>query len=225
MRTASYLTPQSRRGYFTLPTSNPCNDKTNPGEGRMHEAMDPRLLRDVGVVDATGDPPPRATTQDGLTAVSSVIRKGDEPFGVEGSLSMKGSGGTPMSVAHFRAELAKASEKLYAVSGDERLLARLPRGNWVGGTIPYLMTDEQGGLTTRDSVLVQELLTDERALPNISVYDKQTIARITADAPANGYTFLMIPAFSDVHLVYGKEAPPFKDIFGHPIVGWISGIH
>ncbi len=138
---------------------------------------------------------------------------------------MKNRNGTLVSVADFQAELAKAPEKLFAVAGDERLLARLPRGNWVGGTIPYLMTDEDGGLTTRDSVMVQELLTDERASPNISVYDKQTIARITADAPANGYTFLLIPAFSDAHFVYGKDAHTFKDIFGHPIVGWISGIH
>jgi len=138
---------------------------------------------------------------------------------------MKGSGGTPMSVAHFRAELAKAPEKLFAVSGDERLLARLPRGNWVGGTIPYLMTDEQGGLTTRDLLLVHQLPRDERVAPTISVYDPKTIARITEDAPRNGYTFLLIPAFSDVHLTYGKDAPTYKDLFSHPIVGWITGIH
>ena len=35
----------------------------------------------------------------------------------------------------------------------------------------------------------------------------------------------MIPAFSDVHLTYGKDAPTYKDLFSHPIVGWITGIH
>src|SRR5206468_3867721 len=74
---------------------------------------------------------------------------------------MKNRNGTLMSVADFRAGLAKAPEKLFAVAGDERLLARLPKGNWVGGTIPYLMTDEDGGLTTRDSLMVQELVTGE----------------------------------------------------------------
>ena len=138
---------------------------------------------------------------------------------------MKNRNGTLMSVADFRAGLAKAPEKLFAVAGDELLLARLPKGNWVGGTIPYLMTDEDGGLTTRDSLMVQELVTDERAAPKISVYDAKTIARITEDAPRNGYTFLMIPAFSDVHLAYGKDAPTFRDLFSHPIVGWIAGIH
>ena len=48
-------------------------------------------------------------------------------------------------------------EKLCAVAGNERLLARLRRGNGVGGTIPYLMTDEGGGLTTRDRLLVQRV--------------------------------------------------------------------
>jgi tetratricopeptide (TPR) repeat protein len=138
---------------------------------------------------------------------------------------MKGSGGTPMSVVAFEGELAKAPDKLYAVSGDERLLARLPRGNWIGGTSPYLMTDEQGGLTTRDLLLVHELPRDERVAPQISLYNDKTIARITEDAPPNGYTVLLIPAFSDVHLTYGKDAPTYKDLFSHPTVGWITGVY
>ena len=138
---------------------------------------------------------------------------------------MKGSSGTPMTVADFQAALAKAPENLYTVAGDERLLAQLPRGNWVGGTIPYMMTDEQGGLTTRDLLLVHRLPMDERAAPTISAYDAKTIARITEEAPRNGYTLLLIPAFSDVHLTYGKDAPTYKDLFSHPIVGWITGVH
>jgi tetratricopeptide (TPR) repeat protein len=133
--------------------------------------------------------------------------------------------GAPMSVAQFQAELSNAPEKLYAVSGDERLLAQLPKGNWVGGTIPYLMTDEQGGLITRDLLLVHQLPRDERTTPKIALYDATTIARITEEAPREGYTFLMIPGFSDVHLAYGKDAPTFKDVFSHPILGWITGVH
>ncbi len=138
---------------------------------------------------------------------------------------MENAHGTPMNVADFQAELAKTPEQLFAVAGDEQLLVRLPKGNWVGGTIPYLMTDDEGGLTTRDLLLVQRLPRDERATPKFSVYDAKTIARITQDAPRNGYTMLMIPAFSDVHLAYGKDAPTFRDLFSHPIVGWITGIH
>ena len=138
---------------------------------------------------------------------------------------MKNRNGRLMSLADFRAELTRAPNTLFAVAGDERLLAQLPQGNWIGGTIPYLMTDEDGGLTTRDSLMVQELVTDERAAPHIEVYDANTIARVTQDAPPNGYTFLMMPGFSEVHLAYGKDAPRFKNLFDHPIIGWVTGIH
>jgi tetratricopeptide (TPR) repeat protein len=154
-----------------------------------------------------------------------MILIGREPAGAEGSLPMKGPSGTPMGLADFQAELAEDPENLYAVSGDEQLLARLPRGNWVGGTTPYLMSDVDGGLITRDLLFVQRLPRDERAAPTFSVYDATTIARITEDAPRNGYTFLIIPAFSEVHLTYGKDAPTYKDLFSHPIMGWITGVY
>jgi hypothetical protein len=130
-----------------------------------------------------------------------------------------------MTVAEFQALQAKIPEQLYAVSGDESLLSQLPKGKWIGGTIAYVMTDETGGLTTRDKLLVQQLPTSTQSAWTISAYDEKSIPRISEDAPKNGYTFLMIPAFSDVHLVYGKDAPHFKDLFTHPIVGWITGIH
>src|SRR5439155_1722009 len=146
-------------GYVTLVASSACSDKGKPGESRGHKATGPRLLRDAGVVDATKDPRPPSYRTGWLGSclfgeVNPFVRKEGRP--------MTNRNGTMMSVADFRVELAKAPEKLFAVAGDERLLAQLPRGNWVGGTIPYLMTDEEGGLTTRDSLMVQELLTDER---------------------------------------------------------------
>ena len=36
-----------------------------------------------------------------------------------------------------------------AIAGDESVLAALPLGNWMGGTIPYFM-GQGGGVTTRD---------------------------------------------------------------------------
>src|SRR2546425_12384765 len=37
--------------------------------------------------------------------------------------------------------------------------------------------------------------------------------------------FRSMPAFSEVHLAYGKDAPRFKNLFDHPIIGWVTGIH
>jgi hypothetical protein len=133
--------------------------------------------------------------------------------------------GKLMDVAAFQKLLAREGEELYAVSGDESQLSRLPRGRWIGGTIPYMMTEEQGGLTTRDRLFVQQLPRDKQVEPRFAVYDAQTIARITEDAPGNGYTYLLIPTFSEVHFAYGKDAPKFRDIYDHPIIGWVTGTH
>ena len=35
-----------------------------------------------------------------------------------------------------------------AIAGDEDVLAALPNGNWIGGTIPYFM-GQNGGITSR----------------------------------------------------------------------------
>src|SRR2546425_85961 len=206
--------------YFSL--SNAAATKANPAKAG---GTKPRVLASSATLKQST---PRRTHDRRATAsVSSAVAFSQEAnaFVRKENRPMRNRNGRLMSVADFRAELVRAPKTLFAVAGDERLLAQLPRGNWIGGTIPYLMTDEDGGLTTRDSLMVQELLTDERAAPRIAVYDADTIARVTQDAPPNGYTFLMLPAFSDVHLAYGKDAPHFKDLFAHPIIGWVTGIH
>src|SRR5579883_1814161 len=42
------------------------------------------------------------------------------------------------------------------IAGDAAALARLARGDWIGGTIPYFLTDG-GGAVERERVFVTEL--------------------------------------------------------------------
>ena len=42
------------------------------------------------------------------------------------------------------------------LAGDESILSKLPKGNWIGGTIPYFMADE-GGVFTKDKIYVTEI--------------------------------------------------------------------
>src|SRR3989442_4624190 len=95
---------------------------------------------------------------------------------------MKNRNGRLMSLADFRAELARAPNTLFAVAGDERLLAQLPQGNWIGGTISYLMNDEGGGRPTPHPLTGQGMVTDQRAAPPIAVLDANTIAPGTPHA-------------------------------------------
>lgn len=111
----------------------------------------------------------------------------------------------------------------YSLAGDEKLLRALPRGNWIGGTIPYFM-GEQGGEASRDKVFVTPVAVLAEP-PTLRCYDVTDLSRVCADGPANGYTLLILPAFSQVHSLYARNAPGFEDMFVKPVVGWVAGIH
>jgi hypothetical protein len=108
------------------------------------------------------------------------------------------------------------------LAGDEEPLRRLPRGKWIGGTIPYFMS-ERGGVFDRRRVFVDELppgFADAR----IRRYGADEIARVYADLPPNGIGFLVAPYGSAVHLAFAIHAPRYERFATVPLVGWISGV-
>lgn len=109
------------------------------------------------------------------------------------------------------------------LAGDEKNLQSLPIGNWVGGTIPYFMT-EAGGRTTREGIWVTELPPEVESVEILS-YDADTLRTISEKAPENGFTFLILPCNSQVHLRYAQEAPDYPRMYQRPILGWVSGVH
>lgn len=124
--------------------------------------------------------------------------------------------------------VAEVSEQIregrsLVLAGSEEALTRLPPGAWVAGTIPYFMTEE-GGQVRADALFVTEL-PPEVLHARIVTHDVETLPRIAEEAPENGFTFLILPASSDVHLTYAREAPDYPQMFLRPIVGWVSGVH
>ncbi len=109
------------------------------------------------------------------------------------------------------------------LAGDESLLRRLPKGNWIGGTIPYFM-DKKGGTTTKESVFMTEAPSIASGM-KISWYGEAELPRIAGEAPENGFSLLIIPATSPAHVSYARNAPGYKDMFLKPIIGWIAGVH
>lgn len=111
------------------------------------------------------------------------------------------------------------------IAGDEKVLNGLPSGNWIAGTIPYFMT-EQGGRVDQDTLYVTTIggVSSER-LPRLTLYDANSISRIAQEAPQQGFTVLILPASSEVHMRYAQNAPEFPNMFFSPIIGWISGTH
>ena len=110
-----------------------------------------------------------------------------------------------------------------SIAGDEALLRKLPAGHWIGGTIPYFMGQE-GGETTRERVFVTEVPVIG-GTPRIRFYDITNLDQVCVDGPDNGYSLIVIPAFSEAHSFFARNAPNFEDMFVKPLLGWISGIH
>jgi hypothetical protein len=109
------------------------------------------------------------------------------------------------------------------IAGSRECLAALQPGNWIGGSIPYFMTDA-GGLCDRAKVYV-----DEVRLPvtgwTIKTYTAATLRTIAVDAYANGFSYIIIPGNSQAHLEYALHAPEYPEIFLKPVIGWIAGVH
>jgi len=109
------------------------------------------------------------------------------------------------------------------LAGDENLLERLPKGNWIGGTIPYFM-DQKGGTMTKDAIFLTEGPASASGF-KVAMYEEKELPRLVADAPDNGLSLIIIPANSAAHSSYARDAPTYKDIFLKPIIGWIAGVH
>ena len=127
-------------------------------------------------------------------------------------------------------DLATTAEKISAgefliIAADESLLSQLPSGNWIGGSIPYFMA-ESGGEVSKDKIFVNTVKGVEgNSQPRITIYDSQSISRIAADAPDNGFTIAVVPAGSDVHAEYAQNAPSYQNMFFSPLMGWVAGVH
>lgn len=137
------------------------------------------------------------------------------------SSSMRPVTGALMSVEEASVELRSGG--FYSVAAEEALLRKLPRGHWIGGTIPYFM-GQDGGRTTRDQVFVTKLPVSGPA-PKLRWYDAKSLHKVCTDAPDNGFSLIVIPAFSDLHSQFAREGPSYDDMFLKPLLGWISGLH
>lgn len=118
------------------------------------------------------------------------------------------------------ADLIRSGKHLL-LAADEALLAALPMGNWIGGTIPYFMAPE-GGLHSADRIFVTELPDSTSA--TIRGYNAASLPNLAADHPGHGFTVLLIPAFTEVHTAFARNVAHYAGIFDRPVVGWVSGI-
>lgn len=115
-----------------------------------------------------------------------------------------------------------ATGAVMTIAGDEALLAQLPRGNWIGGTSVYFVT-EAGGAVIRDKLYCTTL--PEATVAQIRVLGADELPQIAQGYATGGLSIILIPAFSRAHSVFAVDGPSYAGFFNQPLVGWISGVH
>lgn len=116
-----------------------------------------------------------------------------------------------------------ARGKRLHVAGDAAVLSQLARGDWIGGTIPYFLTAD-GGRIDRERVFVTEL-PPELGKVDISFISADRLTDIPATAPEHGFSLIVVPGMSDVHVKYAVGAHDLPGIFETPVIGWVAGVH
>jgi hypothetical protein len=115
-----------------------------------------------------------------------------------------------------------ASGKKLLLAGSAKALAKLPPGQWVGGTIPYFMT-ESGGCRDDDRVFVTEI-GDYSTSVSIKTYTDRTLKDLYKDAPANGFSVIVIPSTCPAHYAFALEGHEYPGFAIKPLIGWIAGV-
>ena len=125
-----------------------------------------------------------------------------------------------LSVEETKARIASGEALL--IAGDETLLHELPKGEWIGGTIPYFIGDH-GGVMTEEKLYVDALPAEMTSF-NTRFYDEEHLADIVADEYEHGFSYLIIPAFTTAHKNFAKNVHDFEGVFERPLLGWIAGV-
>ncbi len=110
-----------------------------------------------------------------------------------------------------------------ALAAPEAVLSSLPKGQWIGGTIPYFMDEAGGVVSTEGKVFVTPLPDEGQA--SLAYYSAAEVAKVVGNAPENGFTIAIVPAGSQAHRLFSESAVNDADALLRPTVGWVAGIH
>ncbi|HCD51219.1 MAG TPA: hypothetical protein DEQ34_02130 [Balneolaceae bacterium] len=113
------------------------------------------------------------------------------------------------------------SGKKLILAGDEAVLKKLPRGNWIAGTIPYFM-DKDGGKFSKEMIYAT-VLPDYIYEYNIVVYNQEQLQNVYKDAYTNGFSVIILPGSSDIHYSFSLNSPKYPNFAVRPLVGWVAG--
>lgn len=147
----------------------------------------------------------------------------DEPVAQRDWLRIAGTTGALVGTLCTVAQVAERirSGAALVLAGEETLLAQLPEGNWIGGTIPYFMTGEGGCLCT-DRIFATEL-PDYVTDVEVRTHEVADLPHIYGRYEGNPVSLIILPYGSAVHAEFALNAPNYAGFATHPLIGWVAG--
>ncbi|GCC53443.1 hypothetical protein SanaruYs_36870 [Chryseotalea sanaruensis] len=112
--------------------------------------------------------------------------------------------------------------RVLVISGDENLLERLPKGNWIGGTIPYFYLKNECGRMDKSKVFVTDF-TESINDFKILTLDEETLSSICLTGFDNGFNFLILPALQSIHYNFALNVRHYEDLYKNPLIGLVAG--
>jgi len=114
-----------------------------------------------------------------------------------------------------------ATGAVLSIAGPDALLATLPKGNWIGGTTIYMLT-EDGGAEVEDRLFCSTL--DSATTASIRHLAPDDLPTLAGGQIPGGITLMMIPAFSQAHSRFALDGTGYPGLFDQPLMGWITGV-
>jgi hypothetical protein len=68
-------------------------------------------------------------------------------------------------------------------------------------------------------------LPDDVKSAAFKLYSPAELSRIPGDYPKNGFSYIVIPGFSEAHQNFAKDCSTWEGVFDRPLVGWIAGVN
>lgn len=107
------------------------------------------------------------------------------------------------------------------IAARRETLEKLPAGNWIGGTVPFLIQD-QGETPSEDHLDVTVIpLSVKNA--RLKAYNLNNIHLLKHDGFTGGFSLVIIPAESDIHHSYAMNSRDYPVKKDSCLAGWIAG--
>ena len=111
------------------------------------------------------------------------------------------------------------SGRVMLLTGSQKALKGLPKGNWVGGSSPYFV--DSVGIEDHDKIFVDDFTMVAQNCKTAS-FNENNIQNIAKDGFKNGFVVVVMPIDSKVHITFATSALGYDKMFDNPVVGYVS---